>query len=268
MPAVLQRGRVKRYIRKNHLRLSKTKIKSWCQAATGLGDAIPLARLHPRVRAWINEHARANETWAVAVSGGADSVALLLLLWAHFPEKRKQLLVLHFDHALRPDSADDAKFVQKLSASLGVSFATARRAPGGAFNEAALREARMKFFREQLAARQGRLIFFGHQRDDIAETMLMRLARGSGASGLCAPRPAREFPDGLVPLRPLLDIERAELREALQKSGAVWREDSSATASASTFCRRGARRKARANWRPAWRARARRWRMTPKPSKT
>ncbi len=205
----------------------KVGTRPWRVAAARLGAALPVVRLHPRVRTWLEQHARENETWAVAVSGGADSVASLLLLWAHFPKKRKQMLVLHFDHALRPDSADDAKFVQKLAKALGLSVATARRAPGGAINEAALREARMKFFREQLAAHQARLIFFGHQRDDIAETMLMRLARGFGASGLCAPRPVREFPDGMVPLRPLLDLERAELREALRKAGAVWREDSS-----------------------------------------
>ena len=199
----------------------------WSKSATQLGDAIPAARLHPRVRAWIAEHARADETWSIAVSGGADSVTLLLWLWVHFPKKRKQMLVLHFDHAMRPDSADDAKFVQKLAKELGLLFVTARRAPGGAVNEAALRAARMEFFRQELAARAARIIFFGHQRDDIAETMLMRLARGSGASGLCAPRPAREFPDGLVHLRPLLDIERADLRGALQKAGAAWREDSS-----------------------------------------
>jgi len=165
--------------------------------------------------------------WAVAVSGGADSVALLLLLWAHFPEKRKQMLVLHYDHAVRADSAEDAKFVHKLAEGLGVAFATARRSMGGPVSESALRKVRMKFFQEQLAARQARIIFMGHHRDDVAETMLMRLARGSGASGLCAPRPVRELPEGMVPLRPLLDLTHAELVAGLQKAGAVWREDAS-----------------------------------------
>jgi tRNA(Ile)-lysidine synthase len=207
--------------------LGKIRPPSWSKSAIRLGDAIPAARLHPRVRRWIARQAREGETWGVAVSGGADSVALLLLLWAHFPGKRKQMLVLHYDHALRPDSATDAQFVQQLAKGLGLRFVTERRTPGGAVSEAALRADRMRFFRTQLAAHSARIVFFGHQRDDIAETMLMRLARGSGASGLCAPRPAREFPDGLTHLRPLLDLEHAELCQVLQAAGAVWREDSS-----------------------------------------
>jgi len=218
----------KLYWPKPRLRLSKSRSKLWTKTAAQLGDALPKARLHPRVRAWLEREAKDGETWAVAVSGGADSVALLLLLWTHFPERRKNLWVLHFDHALRPDSAADAQFVQKLAVELGVGFVTARRTPGGAINEASLRDARMKFFREQLAARQSRIIFFGHQLEDITETMLIRLARGSGASGLCAPRPVRQFFDGsgMVALRPLLDLKREELRFALRAAGVAWREDS------------------------------------------
>ncbi|HTB63053.1 MAG TPA: tRNA lysidine(34) synthetase TilS [Opitutales bacterium] len=195
--------------------------------AARLGDAFRPARLHARVRGWLEQNAHKNEVWGVAVSGGADSVALLLLLWAHYPQQRKQMVVLHFDHAVRPDSAADAQFVHKLAKALGLPFATARRAPGGAVNEAALRDARMNFFRGQLAARHAHVIFFGHQRDDIAETMLMRLTRGSGASGLCAPRPVREFPDGLIALRPLLNLDHANLCAALKAVGAAWQEDSS-----------------------------------------
>ena len=200
---------------------------NWKQIAASVGEAVPVARLHPRVLTWLDKNARDAEPWSVAVSGGSDSMALLLLLWAHFPKKRKTLKILHFDHAARPDSEADGKFVESLAKQLGVTFVTTRRAPGGKLSEAALRDDRWKFFREQLKANQGRIIFFGHHRDDIAETMLMRLARGSGASGLCAPRPAREFPDGMVALRPLLDLSREELRAALKSNGATWREDSS-----------------------------------------
>ncbi len=210
------------------LRLKKTRSKVWTKAVAQMADAIPSGRLHARVLKWLECEAKKDETWAVAVSGGADSVALLLLLWAHFPNKRNELLVLHYDHGLRPDSAADAKFVEELASELGVGFASARRAPRGAINEGALRDARMDFFRAQLAARKARIIFFGHQLEDIAETMLIRLARGSGASALCAPRPVRFFSDdgGMVALRPLLDIRRGELRGALQRAGVVWREDS------------------------------------------
>ncbi len=205
--------------------LKKPAAKSWKQIAEMAGEAIPIARLHPRAQAWIEHYANEKESWAVAVSGGSDSVALLLLIWAHFPKKRKMLRVFHFDHATRADSAADAQFVEALARQLGIAFVAARRAPGGALSEAALRESRWNFFREQLKAGNGRIIFLGHQRDDIAETMLMRLARGSGASGLCAPRPVREFPDGVVALRPLLDLSRDELLKTLKSAGATWRED-------------------------------------------
>jgi len=206
---------------------------NWKKIAASVGGKISIGRLHPRVLAWIEKHAKENEPWAAAVSGGSDSAALLLLLWAHFPQKRKSLTVLHFDHATRPESAADAEEVKAVAKQLGVIFISGRRAPGGNVSEAALRESRWNFFREQLKANKARIIFFGHQRDDIAETMLMRLARGSGVSGLCAPRPVREFPDGVVALRPLLDLSKKELRSAIMRSvmagaeKAVWREDAS-----------------------------------------
>ncbi len=207
--------------------MSKPATPSWTKLATLVGGTLPLAQLHLKVRGWLELNARGGEPWAVAVSGGADSVGLLLLLWKHFPEQRKKLLVLHFDHATRPDSAGDARFVEKLAKDLGAKFVTGRRAAPGPASEAALRDARWKFFREQLAAHQARLIFFGHQRDDIAETMLMRLARGSGAAGLCVPRPVQDHAGDIFALRPLLDVSRQELRAALQSAGVPWREDSS-----------------------------------------
>ncbi len=164
----------------------------------------------------------------MAVSGGADSVALLLLLWAYFPVLRKRLTVLHYDHATRAESAADAEWVRGLAEDLGVKCVTGRReAKGKEVSEAALREARWAFFRKGLKMMGGRVIFLGQQRDDIVETMLMRLARGSGPGGLSAPRPVREFADGVVALRPLLDLDAEELRAALRGAGVACREDAS-----------------------------------------
>lgn len=72
-----------------------------------------------------------------------------------------------------------------------------------------------------------RVLWLAHQQDDIAETMLMRLARGSGTGGLAAPRPVHPTGDGRVHLRPLLTLKKAELLAALRAAGATWREDSS-----------------------------------------
>jgi tRNA(Ile)-lysidine synthase len=65
----------------------------------------------------------------------------------------------------------------------------------------------------------------GHQRDDVAETLLMRLARGSGAGGLAAPRPVQAGPQGRIHVRPLLDLAKSEIIRALRAAGAPWRED-------------------------------------------
>jgi tRNA(Ile)-lysidine synthase len=220
--------------------------------AEQLAKRISVVRLHPRVLAWLKTNAGAQEPWAVAVSGGADSVALLLLLSTHFPKARKLMTVLHYDHALRLESADDAKFVRALAKSLGVKYQTERRSSTGAkgktASEADLRDARWTFFRGRLKAAGGRMIFLGHQRDDVAETMLMRLARGSGARGLSAPRPVNVFADGVVALRPLLDLDGEELRVALRVAAIAWREDASNASDAYL------RNRLRHQVVPAWRA--------------
>lgn len=163
----------------------------------------------------------------MALSGGPDSVALLLLVWAHWPERRSELLALHFDHRLRgAASARDAKFCLDVCRGLGVKLVSGawRRAQPGAVSEAAAREARMAFIEAACRRHRVRAVFFGHQQDDVAETMLMRLARGSGTAGLAAPRPLSEWP--IVRLRPLLGWKKAEIAEALRVCGISWRVDS------------------------------------------
>jgi tRNA(Ile)-lysidine synthase len=195
-----------------------------------LAAAIPKERLHPAVVKWadgLGDAARAS--WAAAFSGGADSLALLLLLWAHWPERRTRLLALHFDHRLRGRaSTADAKFCERVCASLGVKFA------GGAWadarkrsSEAEARTARFAFFQRELGRRRIRALWLGHQQNDIAETLLMRLARGSGTGGLAAPRPVQAMPGERVHLRPLLTLKKHELIGALNAAGAPWREDAS-----------------------------------------
>ncbi len=78
----------------------------------------------------------------------------------------------------------------------------------------------MAFFRKH-----ARIVFLGHQQDDVAESMLMRLARGSGAGGLAAPRPVQIQPRGRIHVRPLLDLKKAELIAALRSVGLPWCED-------------------------------------------
>jgi tRNA(Ile)-lysidine synthase len=75
--------------------------------------------------------------------------------------------------------------------------------------------------------KHARVVWFGHQQDDIAETIFMRLARGSGVGGLGAPRPVQRQPGGRTHLRPLLTLKKSEITRALRSLGVAWREDAS-----------------------------------------
>lgn len=235
----------------------------WRRAAERLAAAIPRERLHPAVRAWIAARPP-RERLAVALSGGADSVALLLLLWAHFPGRRARLLALHFDHRLRGRaSTADARFCEALCRALGVELVVGRwddRPPVNPVNpvasaapvsEAAARSARIHFFTTTLRRRRVAALFTGHHRDDVAETLFMRLARGAGSAGLSAPRPVHAQPAlGRVHLRPLLNLDKSALIAALHAAGARWREDASNESSSYL------RNRIREEVVPAWRAAA------------
>jgi tRNA(Ile)-lysidine synthase len=150
----------------------------------------------------------------------------LLLVWAHWPERRRTLRAVHFNHRLRgAEARGDAAFCRRVCAALRVKFVlgTWSRAHAAA-SEAEARAARMDFFEEH-----ARVVWLGHQQEDIAETMLMRLARGSGTGGLAAPRPVQPLPRGRVHLRPLLTLKKSEIIAGLREAGAEWREDSSNT---------------------------------------
>jgi len=214
--------------------------------AAALAERIPLGRLHPAPGNWVRGF-RSRTRWGVALSGGADSVVLLLLLWAHFPHCREYLLVLHYNHRLRGSESDaDEAFCYELCERLGVELAVGRRPDGVELHsEAEAREARFAFFWEEME-RVGSCVFWlGHQKNDVAETLLMRLVRGSGTGGLAAPRPVQKIVKnethcGRVHLRPLLTLSRAEIDAALCECGIPWRED--ATNAGGEFFRNRIRR--------------------------
>jgi len=202
----------------------------WRRVAAALTAKFPLSVLHPAVVAWAEGGSdAARRPWSVGFSGGADSLALVLLLWAHWPERRDRLVALHFDHRLRGRaSTEDARFCGRVCTGLGLRLVTGvwAEARTGA-SEAEARAARFTFFQQAMSRRRSRALWLGHQQDDIAETILMRLARGSGTAGLAAPRPLQLMPASRVHVRPLLTINKAELTTALTAVGAIWREDAS-----------------------------------------
>jgi tRNA(Ile)-lysidine synthase len=190
--------------------------------ADRLAALIPRDQLEPAVLRWSDASSR-RETWSIAFSGGPDSLAVLLLVWAHWPERRRHLRVLHFNHRLRgAESRADVVFCRRVARELGVAFVAGSWGEARVdASEAEARAARMAFL-----AAEGRVIWFGHQQDDIAETMLMRLARGSGTGGLAAPRPVQIQSGGRVHLRPLLGIKKEVITAALRQVGVRWRNDS------------------------------------------
>lgn len=200
--------------------------RTWPAKAERVGESLAPTRWHPAVVARVQREP-STARWAIALSGGADSVALLLALWARFPERRARMLVLHFNHRLRGRaSAADAAFCQRLCRALGVEIAVGEwKEARPKASEAEARAARQAFFAAEMRRARAKCLWLAHQQDDVAETMLMRLARGSGTGGLAAPRPVQPQADGRVHLRPLLGFGKQELVAALRAAGATWRED-------------------------------------------
>ncbi len=165
---------------------------------------------------------RLGSRWVVAVSGGSDSIALLRVLHA----QRLDLSVAHLDHGARPESAEDARFVAELAATLGLPFDLGHWRPERpAHFEADAREARYAWLAEVARRREAPVVAVGHTRDDQAETILHRIVRGAGPRGLMGMPRARSLGEGLTLVRPLLDVGRAELRDYLGSISQAWRED-------------------------------------------
>ena len=163
----------------------------------------------------------------VAVSGGADSVSLLLLLRDLHAELGVQLTVLHFNHMLRgAESDEDENFVASLAAQFHLEFivdrndvaAEARKTNSNLEDTA--RKCRYGFFAR--LAKEGRItrVAVAHSADDLAETVLAKIIRGAGLAGLAGIYPVV----GHV-VRPLIEVRRAELREFLRARQITWRED-------------------------------------------
>jgi tRNA(Ile)-lysidine synthase len=164
----------------------------------------------------------------VGLSGGADSVALTDALASLRRRRGFRLVAAHLDHGLRPGSAADAEFCAELCRSLDVPFrrgeadvrARAARERGGL--EQAARGERYAFLRRVRDEEAAAAIAVAHTRDDQAETLLLRLLRGAGATGLAGMRPCK---DDL--LRPLLAVSREQVLAHLGERGLAWCEDPS-----------------------------------------
>lgn len=169
----------------------------------------------------------------VAVSGGADSVALLYLLHQLAPAMQWRLGVAHLNHKLRGrDAEGDEQFVGSLAKTLELPFHRRRKDVAKAARprkqsiEMAARDIRYGFFADLVARHGYDAVALAHTRDDQAETLLLRLLRGSGMAGLGAMAPVARV-GGLLLWRPLLDVSKGALIGYLRKRGVTWREDAS-----------------------------------------
>ena len=164
----------------------------------------------------------------VACSGGGDSAALLIFLWAVRRSLGLELVVAHADHGLRPEAQGDAVFVQELCRRLDLDLVEARldvRAHAGEQGlglETAARELRWAWLKAEAASAGAGIVATGHTLDDHTESVLIRLARGGGL-GAITPLPARQ---GLR-WSPLIEARRSDLRAYLRQKEVLWREDAS-----------------------------------------
>ena len=176
----------------------------------------------------ISQNIQAKWKIGLAVSGGADSTALLVALAELRAALGFEAVVLHVDHGLRPDSLDDARFVESIAARFGMPCrilrARIRKRPRESI-EMAARRTRLAFFARMTRELHLDAIATGHHADDVAETFIMRMARGAGPEGLAGLKPISHV-DGITFIRPLLDLRDSDLREFLRRRGIAWHEDS------------------------------------------
>ena len=164
----------------------------------------------------------------IGLSGGPDSVALTHVLFELRARLGLSLALAHLNHGLRPEADEDEGFCRALADHLGLPIATRRDDVAGDAKrhrrslEEQGRLARYGFFAEQASTSGCTRIALGHTMDDQAETVLMRLARGTATRGLAAIRPVA----GLR-IRPLIEVRRADILDYLRERGLTYREDAS-----------------------------------------
>lgn len=155
--------------------------------------------------------------YVVAVSGGVDSMVLLDLL-RQIPGL--QLTVAHFDHGIRPDSAVDKDLVEAVAKSYGLAFISQSAKLGPAASEALARNRRYDFLDQVRLQTKSGAIITAHHQDDLLETAVLNMLRGTGRSGLSSLASRGRL------LRPLLSYPKASIVQYAKQHGIKWREDS------------------------------------------
>lgn len=155
--------------------------------------------------------------YVVAVSGGVDSVVLLDVL---SKQPDLSLVVAHFDHGIRGDSAEARKFVASLATNYGLVFEYGEGRLGSGASEATAREARYSFLQKVKEKHNAKAIITAHHQDDLIETAILNMLRGTGRKGLTSLSSREDI------LRPLLAFSKQELTEYAKANNLKWYEDS------------------------------------------
>ena len=165
-------------------------------------------------------------SYVLGLSGGADSVALLMILLPDIREGRIKLKAVHVNHGIRGKEADkDERFCSELCQRERIPFQAFYAELAGKTDEASARAARFTFFRMIMTESSADALLLAHNADDQAETFLMRLLRGAGPEGLGCMK-TDETNRGIRIIRPMLHLKRKEIRNALDADGIRWCEDS------------------------------------------
>jgi len=200
-------------------------------------NAPPLLNLEIRLSDVWPPEAWRDVTVLLAVSGGADSVALLRAMRSLKKAGPGRLLAAHFNHGLRAEESDaDETFVVELCRRCDVPCEVGRAAGGDSLSarggeglEAAARRVRYNFLRQTAARVGARYVVTAHTADDQVETILHRILRGTGIAGLAGMARCRPLGEATTLIRPLLGVRRAELIAYLEPLGQPYRTDSSNT---------------------------------------
>lgn len=156
------------------------------------------------------------KTIIAAISGGIDSVVMLDKLVKS--ENKEQIVVAHFNHGIRHDSDLDERFVGNLAKSYGLRFETKKENLGPDASENYARARRYHFLKD-VAARYGGEIYTAHHADDLVESVIINLLRGTGWRGLVPL-------DNAAINRPLLSASKTDIKKYALENGLAWREDS------------------------------------------
>ncbi len=184
----------------------------------------------PSVLARLFAPVSAEPAIGIAVSGGPDSLALMLLAhaWAHAAQNPPAIFIYSLDHGLRPEARAEVDMVLKIAADLGLAargLVWDGDKPETGISEAA-RQARYRLIGAAMRKDGVNLLLTAHHRMDQAETVLMRLAHGSGIEGLKAMTPFSNV-EGISIFRPLLDVEPASLAAIVEQAGLKAAQDPS-----------------------------------------